>query len=60
MLRTTTAIAFLCLINFPAHANNCWQVRLYVSIYGIEKAENWARTHLSVRQINEARKCLSR
>ena len=57
MLRTTAAIAFLCLFSIPAHAN-CWQVRLYVSIYGIEQAENWARTHLSVRQINEAKKCL--
>jgi len=56
------AVAFLCLIAFPAQAldeKDCSVVRRYVAEHGKAKALAFAiKNGATFRQLNEARKCL--
>lgn len=61
-MKAIALVALLAALALPARAEPpCWQIRLYVTIYGEKKAVSWARDHgYSRMEIEEARKrCLA-
>lgn len=51
------AVAFLCLVSFPAQALTCRDVRQAVAQYGVDAVETWARWQgYSDKEIYQIRK----